>query len=183
MGWWKKTMETIGKAIPNEISKTASVTKWIPVIGPYLQAIGGIDAAATAYGDTGDWGKMAGAALNAGMGYGQDPGQYGGDGSVNRDIWNTIGQVGNIGRQLTGTIAGAGAGNDYHKIFGAAKGVNTGVGIFSNPYLFGGGEEQDTFEVPEYVPPQTGGAAEAGMYDFLDQYTGGFNYQTSPTVY
>jgi len=98
MGWLNKTLGKIGKWIPNEFSKSNSWAKYVPYVGWLSQAVGGVDAAATAYDDVGDrggneydkWSKL----FEGGMaGYsGSDPGRYGSP-NVNRDAWNMIGQI------------------------------------------------------------------------------------------
>lgn len=92
--WMRDVAERTGKIIPNEFSKLNAFSKFTGPFAPYLEATAGIDRAATAYGDTGD----AGLALQEGVlgiGSSSDPGKYGSSGHVNKDIWNTIGQIGN----------------------------------------------------------------------------------------
>lgn len=97
----RKTAEAIGKAIPNEFSKLNSFSRFVPGIGPYLQAVSAIDAGATAYGDTGKPFLGAQAGLQGYRGS-IDPGQYGsgymrtGQPTPNADWWNRIGSIGNM---------------------------------------------------------------------------------------
>ena len=131
MGWFQDTMETVGKAIPNEVSKLNSITKWIPYVGQASQVISSIDAGATAYGDTGDFGASFPAAMSGFFGS-TDPGYYGSGGDINRDIWNTIGQIGNV-------FGGVGGGLATGNYMGAGQSV---LGMFDNPYLFGRNKQQ-----------------------------------------
>ena len=100
--------ESVGKAIPDEISKTSSWTRWIPYIGPFLQAIGQIDRTATAYADTNDVLKEAGVdkkkrrraswqnAFNEATNFNAgDPGRYGSP-PESGDWMEYAGQAGNL---------------------------------------------------------------------------------------
>lgn len=104
--WFTKftqnTAEAIGKAIPNEFSKVASVLKYVPYVGQAMQILGAVDSATTGYSDVKDRGGSNSQALQAGFqggvqvasGGAQDPGRYGSP-NVNRDPWNMVGQTGN----------------------------------------------------------------------------------------
>jgi hypothetical protein len=88
--------ETIGKAMPNEFSKLNAYSKYIPYVGQATEAVAGVDRAATSYGDTGDAGTAIGATMG-GIGKSRDPGVYGSPGAEpNRDVWNILGQSGNL---------------------------------------------------------------------------------------
>ena len=120
-------LETIGKALPNEFAKLASITKYVPVIGQALGIIGGIDTAATTYSDLEDdegpptregWNSMNSilAALQGGVstatGTGTDPGKYGSP-DVNKDWANWIGQTGNLA-SITGLLNGLSGLTNYY---------------------------------------------------------------------
>ena len=96
MSWLKGISETIGKAIPNEFSKLNAFSKYVPYVGQATEVVAGVDRAATAYGDTGDVGTTINA-TTGGIGKSRDPGVYGSPGAEpNRDIWNILGQSGNL---------------------------------------------------------------------------------------
>ena len=142
--WFTNLQESIGKAIPNEFSKMNSWTRYIPGIGQYLSILSAIDNGATAYSDIierGGSGTQAfqggGQGIMAGMtGASQDPGRYGSP-NVNRDAWNTVGQVGNyftLGQQGSG-LGGSGVSPNYGGL----------IGLFSkdNPYFFKSTDKQN----------------------------------------
>jgi hypothetical protein len=90
------TMEAVGKMIPNEISKTNSLTKWIPGVNYATMPLAAVDNAATAYGDTGSWQNAVSGGVKGGMGMSSDPGQYGTPGGGKKDLWNMAGNAGNL---------------------------------------------------------------------------------------
>lgn len=99
----RKTAERIGKAIPNEVSKLNSFSKFLPYPFNLIpQSISSYDSAATAYGDTGSIGTTFQAGANPFLGSSQDPGQYGagymrtGRPTPGDDWFNKIGQIGNF---------------------------------------------------------------------------------------
>lgn len=97
----------IGKAIPNEISKTnglSKYTQYIPMVGPALslaqKGLSAVDNAATAYGDEkenggGNWGIAINGAMKGIQGQSASPGDYK-TGYVNqsgRNFFDIFGQV------------------------------------------------------------------------------------------
>lgn len=120
--------EDIGKAIPNEISKTNAWLQYIPYIGQASQVLSASDNFFTAYGDTEGDLEVATKAGIQGYSSSSDPGRYGSGGDVNKDVWNTIGQVGNLFSFSKGSSTS-----------GTSASVNTqnAMGVFDNPYLFG----------------------------------------------
>jgi len=135
-GWFTDIMESIGKAIPNEISKTNSVTKYIPGWGQVLQVIGAIDSGSTAYSDVEERGGSGREAMMAGgqsamsnmSGQGVDPGRYGSP-NVNRDWANMIGQTANY--------------FNYTQGGGVSPNMGGLMNIQSNPYFFKGTDKQN----------------------------------------
>ena len=102
MGFFTKVLGAVGKAIPNEVSKVNSVTKYIPYVGQVSQLVSGLDAAATGYSDTRERGGTGAQAIanalqggSSGFMGSVDPGQYGSP-NINRDVFNLVGQAGNM---------------------------------------------------------------------------------------
>ena len=149
MGWWNNTMEWVGKAMPNEISKLNSIGSRLPYVGQFLGAASAIDNYATTYNDIRDRGGSQGDAWGTGIkrGYAgyqhsQDPGIYGSPGdNINRDWANMIGQGGEA------ILGGGGL-----------------EGITNNPYFWK--QEGDSIPVEEYKEPNYGG--------FVGDFVGGF---------
>jgi hypothetical protein len=168
MGWYRDLMHGVGKAIPNEFSKTASVGKHIPYIGQAMQAVGSVDAYATGYADMRDKGSSPMEAqfgavqhgMRPAMGQSVDPGYYGSP-NVNRDAWNTIGQLGNLG-----SFGGG----------GFSPNVGGLQGIMNNPYLFGSNtsdvtvvdDDGEILSYREYLQKQSlGDTKYGGAMDFI----------------
>ena len=142
--WDVKATEWIGKAIPNEMSKLNSYSKYIQMI-PYIGQAASIimkagaaaDAGATAYADSYKKGEGRGVgsqrAVSGVMGGVQcrasDPGIYGSDGRANRDWANVVGQIGNF---LPGVSKGSSGG---YKMDTSMYGPGTIAEIYNNPYL------------------------------------------------
>jgi hypothetical protein len=147
MGWFGSAMEAVGKAIPNEISKLNSITRFIPVVGPISQGVSALDNFATSYGD-GD-GLMP--ALKSGMS------GVMGQSRTSNDIWGTLGSLGNLipsssfgnagSGSSAGTSASAPGGSEAYNYLNGG-GVDFGSIVSS---LFGGGQEENPF--PQFYQP------------------------------
>ena len=142
--WDVAITDIVGKAIPNELSKISSVTKYIPYIGQVLQILGAIDAGATTYSDVYQNEKDAGSStlsarekalwptaqqtIGSYTG-GANPGSYGSSGNVDRNWADYVGMAGNIYGNLGGTGQGFTGKMNYAGLAGNATnlfGVSTG---------------------------------------------------------
>lgn len=143
MGFLRKAADWVGKAIPNEISKTNSFSKYtqyIPYFGPFLSAaqkgVSAIDNAATAYGDErenggGDLGTAIYGAQLGIQGRSASPGDYrtGYQNLQGRNFFDVAGQIGNY---LPSYQSGDGGGSwDFGDSFG-----QNGQNVFQNRTLF-----------------------------------------------
>lgn len=147
-----KIAEAIGKALPNEVTKLNSYSKYlqyIPYVGQALSVImkgmSAVDAGATAYADTqtqdeGNRGVAAQRAISSALagaqGTSQDPGQYGSGGDINRDWANTAGQIGNY---LPGVEKGSSGG--YNVNWSSTGNL---LDVMKNPYLNKNATSQNT---------------------------------------
>ena len=144
--WDIRSSESVGKAIPNEISKLSPWLQWIPVIGQALKIIGAVDAGTTTYSDIYNQQKDTPAGrqrnknrlgaimptvqqtMGSWMG-GANPGAYGSGGNIDRNwadyvgmaggVFNTVGGMMNGGNTASGAKSLFGQGQ---KIYGAASG-------------------------------------------------------------
>lgn len=166
----------IGKALPNEMSKLNSYSKYlqyIPYVGKaasvLMNAGSALDAGSTAYVDTKDKGGDTSLALNRAIGgfkggvsgTSQDPGIYGSSGKPNRDWANTAGQIGNylpsFGKSSSGKTT-------------MKMGQNP-LGAMDNPYFTGKGsvgEPTQNMFLKQYTTNNTQVSQENRLKKLLD---------------
>jgi hypothetical protein len=104
MGWFKKFMGNVSDWIPNEISKTNSITKYIPVVGQFTQGISAADRFAETYSNTGSWIPSLKHGATGFMGTAADPYAYSpkNKAGFTNDWWLNAGKLGNIGGAVYG---------------------------------------------------------------------------------
>lgn len=102
MGWFKKFMGNVSDWIPNEISKTNSITRYIPVVGQFTQGLSAMDRFAETYSNTGSWAPSLQHGATGFMGTASDPYAFSpkNRAGFTNDWWLNAGKIGNFGNAI-----------------------------------------------------------------------------------